>query len=199
LARGDNIRSTLDLRAKRGAQLFLAIGAGGTTDIAAAGPDVLIRRVLNNDGAAHRYAAGLRLTFSAIDTATRLLNNGAGYAAGSVSFAFDGHGGKAAALQDKWFFWGVDAIPGASGALNPVGSGCEVLRTSKGTATPLVVDRPCAYAHINNEILGLAESWSLWIPGGSLYEIVFDYGGQSAGEMVAVMADAQTYDVDTVT
>lgn len=197
LITGESKRVTWDLRAKRGGMLFLAIGFGGSTDLTVS-PSVIIRRVLNTDGAAPRYADGIRLSSGYLDTAYRLINNGAGYAIGATSIAFDGHAGKAAALEDKWFFWGVTAIPGASGAISPA-QGCEVHRTSKGTATPLVIDSPLAYAHADNEYIGLAQSWSIPLQGGSLYEIIFDNGGTAAGEAIACMANGQTYDSDLVT
>ncbi len=199
IVKGESVRATLDLRTKRGAQLFLGVIFGGSTDLSV-GVDVLVRRVLNNDSAAARFAAGMRLT-TGIDPGIRLVNNNPGpYAVGTTSFAFDGHAGRAAALQDKYGFWGVTSIPGSSGAITPEsGSGVEILRTSKGLTTPWVTDRGAAYAHVDNEYIGLAESWSIPVPGGSLYEIIFDYGGSSSGEAVAVLASAQTYDSDTIT
>lgn len=195
--KGENVRTTYDLRTKRGAQLFVGIGFGGGTDLAGSTFDVLIRRVLNNGSASRRYAAGTRFS-AGIDPCIRLINNGAGYSAGATSIAYDGHTGRTAVLQDKWFFWGVTAIPTATGALSPT-YGCEIHRTSKGVTTPLVIDSPLAYAHADNEYIGLAESWSIWLPGGSLYELIFDYGGCSAGEAIACMADAQEYASDSVT
>lgn len=199
LLKGELIRSTLDLRTKIGAQLFLGVIFGGSTDLSV-GVDAIVRRVLNNDGTDPRYAYGMRFT-TGIDPAVRLVNNNPGpYAVGTTSFAFDGHAGRTAALQDKYGFWGVTSIPGSSGAISPEsGSGVEIHRTSKGTTTPWVIDSPAAYAHVDNEIIGLAESWSLWVPGGSLIEVIFDYGGSSTGEAVAVLASAQTYDSDTAT
>src|SRR5262245_32186733 len=52
LARGSTARATLDLRAKRGAVLHVAIGKQGTTALTN-GVRVLIRRTLNNDGTIH--------------------------------------------------------------------------------------------------------------------------------------------------
>lgn len=197
IIKGEYIRSTLDLRTKIGAQVFLGVIFGGSTDLSV-GVDVIVRRILNNGGVDPRYASGMRFT-TGIDPGYRLVNNNPGpYAVGTTSFVFDGHTGRAAALQDKYGFWSVDAIPVASGAIVAAeGSGVEIHRTSKGTATPWVVDSPAAYAHVNNEVIGLAESWNLWVPGGSLIEVIFDYGGSSAGEAVAVIANAQTYDSDS--
>jgi len=198
LIKGELIRSTLDLRSNIGAQLFLGVIFGGSTDLSV-GVDVLVRRVLNNDGADPRFAVGTRYT-TGIDPSIRRINNGAGYAIGATSFAFDGHAGRTAALQDKYGFWGVTSIPTSSGVISPAaGSGVEIHRTSKGTATPWVIDSPAAYAHVDDEYIGLAEAWTLWLAGGSLYEVIFDYGGSSTGEAVCVLASAQTYDSDSVT
>lgn len=199
LIKGELIRATLDLRSKIGAQLFLGVIFGGAADLSV-GVDAIVRRVLNNDGADPRFAVGTRYT-TGIDPAIRLVNNNPGpYAVGTTSFAFDGHSGRTAALQDKYGFWGTATIPTSSGAISPAaGSGVEIHRTSKGTSTPWVTDSPAAYAHVDNEVFGLAESWTLWLPGGSLYEVIFDYGGSSTGEAVCCLANAQTYDSDSAT
>lgn len=189
------VRGTLDLRAKRGAYLFLAIGTGGSTAIVSP-CNVLVRRVLNNGSAAHRYSSPLFQASGRTTAGVRLINNGSNYAAGVQSFAYDGAAGTAHAVDDKLFFWGVTAIPVASGALSPSG-GCEVLRCAGGTSTPLITDVVSNYAHNDNEVIGNADVWNLWVPGGSLIEVVFDYTAATAGEAVAVMADAQVYNYDT--
>jgi len=69
-----------------------------------------------------------------------------------------------------------------------------VLRCSSGTSTPLITDAPSRFDHHDNEYIGNADAWSLWLPGGAAYELIFDYGDDAGGEAVAVMADIQTYD-----
>jgi hypothetical protein len=125
----------------------------------------------------------------------RQINNGSNYAAGASSFIFDGAGGTAHAIEDRLFFWGVTTIPTSSGAITPAG-GCEVLRCAGGLSTPLLTDEISIYAHNDNEFIGNADSWEVWLPGGDIYSVTFDYTGATAGEAVAVMADYQTYDYD---
>jgi len=180
----------LDLRAKYGGYLKVGLGFGGGTDLTN-GVDVIVRRMLNNDGAAHKYGAAYAAFRSAIDTAFRRLT--AAVAAGQTSFAFDGHAGATALPGDLQFFWGVTTIPSASGAISP-NHGCEILRVSSGVTTPFLTDSPSKYDHHDDEYVGLANAWELWLPGGATYELIFDYGDDSAGEAVAVMADIQTCD-----
>lgn len=192
------IRSTtgLDLRAKYGGFLKLAVGTGGATALTN-GVDAIVRRTLGNAAVSqHKYSAPYAAFRSRTAAGLRLLNNGAGYAAGSSSFAFDGATGTAHAVGDLLFFWGIDSgagIPTASGAITP-NHGCEVLRCSSGTSTPFITDSPSLWDHHDNEYVGNADAWELWLPGGATYELIFDYGNNAAGEAVAVMADIQTYD-----
>lgn len=44
-----------------------------------------------------------------------------------------------------------------------------------------------------------SDAWApIIISGGSLYEVIFDYGDDAAGESVTVQCLAQTYDSDTI-
>ena len=120
------LRSTIDLRTKHEATLFVAVGTCGST--AGTPPcNIVIRRVLNNDGASHKYSApywgpvACRTT-----TGIRQINNAGNYAAGVQSFAFDGASGTAFVVGDLLFFLGVTSIPVASGAVSPAG-GCACL------------------------------------------------------------------------
>ena len=188
----------LDLRAKIGGTLFVAVGTGGSTAIVD-GPRVVVRRMLANDAAAHVYSAPFWAVTTRL-TAGLCLINGA-VAAGVQSFAVDGPIGATRAIGDLLFFWGIDSgtgIPAASGAITP-NHGCEVLRCNGTSATLILTDSVCKYDHHDNEYIGLADSFNIWLPGGSLYELVFDYSPASAGEAIAVMADIQTYDTDTLT
>ena len=186
------LRSTtgLDLRAKFGGFLKIALGFGGGTDLTN-GVDIIIRRTLNNDGTAHKYSVAYAAYRSAIDTNFRRLNGTV--VVGSTSFAFDAHSGATALAGDLQFFWGVTAIPTTSGAITP-NHGCEILRVSSGLTTPFLTDSISMYEHDDDEFVGLANAWELWLPGGATYELIFDYGDDSAGEAVAVMADIQTFD-----
>jgi len=186
------VRTTtgLDLRAKYGGFLKIGLGFGGATDLTN-GVDVIVRATLNNDGTAHQYGTASGSFRSGIDPCFRRLT--AEVAAGLKSFAFDGHAGATALAGDLQFFWGVTAIPSSSGAITP-NHGCEILRVSSGVTTPFLTDSPSKYDHHDDEYVGLANSWDLWLPGRATYELIFDYGDDAAGEAVAVMADIQTFD-----
>ena len=120
------------------------------------------------------------------------------YAVGTTSFAFDGTPDAAARKTSTdsgaYIYSGIAERNHSRERIR-----VEFFARQKGLTTPWVTDRGAAYAHVDNEYIGLAESWSIPVPGGSLYEIIFDYGGSSSGEAVAVLASAQTYDSDTIT
>lgn len=189
------VTNNLDLRGEHGAYLFIGVGRSGSTALTN-GVDVRVRRLLNNGTGAPKYCSDLVAFRSGINCGARAINNGAGYAAGDSSFAFDGTGGTAHAVGDMLCFWGVDAIPGADGLVSPA-NGAEFLRVSKGTTTPVVVDTGAGVAKIDNEIFCQADAWMAWLPGGSAYELVFDYGDDAAGGRVLCMAHLQKYTEDT--
>ena len=194
---------SFDLRTKVGARLFWALGFGGLTGGSPActdlttGINILIRPILGAGAAGTQHFAANALEYvSNTDPSYRILNGA--ISAGAVSGAFDGHQGKAIAARDKFFFWGLTAFPTTTAAIAPAGSsGCEVLTRTKDVTTTMHWDRPCSFAHADDEVLGLAETGNIWLPGGTVYEIIVDYTTQAAGEAVAFMARAQTYDRDT--
>jgi len=72
----------LDLRTKVGGMLFCAVGTGGSTALTN-GVDVIVRRMLGNGAAGqHAYAAAYAAFRSRTTAGLRLINNGAGVAAG---------------------------------------------------------------------------------------------------------------------
>lgn len=84
-------------------------------------------------------------------------------------------------------------------AINPGGSTFEVIRVSRAFSGTLYFDAPCLNSHSSGEtIVNLAESWTIDLPGGHLYEICFDYGAGS-GPSMSVMAHAMIHDYDTIT
>lgn len=196
--KGESYRVTtgLDLRTKFGAWLKLAIACGGSTAITAGGGlYAKIYRELNNDGANSMNGS---LFFSGVQTAVgKALINGA-VAAGVTSIAYDGAGGTAFAAENTVCIWGTDTIPAASGAVS-VNHGMEFLNLSKGAATPCLFNTPTKYDHHDNEVITLASAWDIWLPGGSLYAIVFDHLFDAAGEAMACAAYLQTYDSNTGT
>lgn len=83
--------------------------------------------------------------------------------------------------------------------INPGGSTFEVMRVARSFSGTLYFDAPCINSHSSGEtIVTLAESWTLDLPGGHLYEICFDYAAGS-GPSYCVMAHAMIHDYDTIT
>jgi hypothetical protein len=195
LLKGACLRTTVDLRSVFGGWLKIAVGRYATGNLNA-GIDVIIRRVLSNDGAAHRYVAPYAQFLGGVAYGNQLINYASNYAAGATSIAFDGQAGTAFVHGDTLCFWGQTSIPAASGALSfASGVNMEMLRCSGGTTTPLVPDSVTAYAHNDNEIFTLGDTWVLWLPGGSTYALVFDAGAvTTASGVFAVMADLQRFD-----
>lgn len=195
LVRGNLIRGTLDLLAaptKVGAYLCIKVGKGGTTALAT-GAFVRVRRMFNNGGI---ITAGSPW-FAAVTTLTaailKLINNGAGYIAGTSVFAIDGTGTPAA--DDTYCFWGVATTPPANATTLP---NMEILKCSTQAAgTSITVDSPCKVAKIDNEILTRnADGWMVWCPGGAVYEVIIDYMAEANGEPLAVRCLAQIYNSD---
>ena len=188
LGRGEVERGTIDLRAKFGAYLFLGLGRGGTTALTN-GVNVEVRRMLNNGGIlmpGSPHFAALSDTVAAI---AKQINNGAGYTAGTSAFATDGTGTPAS--DEDLCFWGKTAVQADGTSLPDL----EFLRASKFSSPTLTVDSPCKVAKINDELFtNKANLWSVWCPGGCVYEAIFDYGDDAAGETVAVVCYAQTLD-----
>jgi hypothetical protein len=188
LGRGGVRRGTIDLRTKFGAYLFLGVGRGGTTALTN-GVNVEVRRMLNNGGmqfpAAPHFAA-LTNTDAAY---AKQINNVGGYASETSAFAVDGTGTPAA--DEDLCFWGTTAVQADGTALPSL----EFLRVSKFSSPTVTVDSPCKVAKINDELFtNKANCWAVWCPGGCVYEAIFDYGDDAAGEAVAVVCYAQTFD-----
>ncbi|MEN6458590.1 MAG: hypothetical protein ABFC63_06635 [Thermoguttaceae bacterium] len=195
LLKGGCLRTTFDLRSAFGAMLKIGVGRYATATLNV-GLDVIVRRVLNNDGTTHLYGAPVAQFQSDTAYGSQLINNASNYAAGASSIAFDNQAGTAFAHGDNLCFWGQTSIPSVSGTMSfGAGVNLEILRCSSGTSTPFVPDSPTKYAHNDNEHFTLANSWELWVPGGSVYALVFDAGGvTTASAVFAVMADLQRFD-----
>lgn len=193
---GVPLRTTtgLDLRSKFGGMLKIAVGRYSTSALNA-GIDVIVRRTLSNDGAAHAYAASMFSVTGGTAYNYQLVNYASNYAAGVQSLAFDTQAGSFA-HGDNLCCWGQTSIPASAGALSfASGVNMEILRCSAGTSTPLIPDAPTKFAHNDNEYVTLADSWEVWLPGGATYSLVFDPGAvTTTGGVFAVMADIQTYD-----
>jgi hypothetical protein len=188
LARGSAVRGTIDLRAKYGAQLLLGVGRGATAALTN-GVNVEVRRMLNNGGIVFPGAPHFAALSDTAAAYAKQINNGGGYAAGTSAFAVDGTGTPAA--DEDLCFWGFAAVQAGGVALPNL----EFLRVSKFASPNVTVDSPCKLAKIDDELFtNKANLWSVWCPGGCVYEVVFDYGDDAAGEAVAVVCYAQTFD-----
>jgi hypothetical protein len=196
--KGESYRTTtgLDLRTKFGGWLKLSIACGGSTAITAGGGlYAKVYRAFNADAANPHNGV---LFFSGYQTSVGkvLINYGSNYSAGVSSIAYDTATGTAFAAENTVCLWGVTTIPIASGAISP-NFGVEWLNLSKGAATPCLFNTPTKYQHNDNEFITLGSCWELWLPGGSLYAVVFDHLFDAAGEAMACAATIQTYDSNT--
>ncbi len=194
LARGSTVRGTIDLRTKFGAYVFAKIGRGGTTALSGGttpGVDVLMRRVLNNDVAVAGgvHPAGIPAYLSSIVAASSTtvnVNSNSGQAVLNVASVTGFAAGDLICIQDSG--GGVTRL--------------EWHRVSKVSGSTLVLDRNLQFSHTAAQadtVRNKADVFApAWLPGGSLWEVIFDYGDDSAGESVTVQALAQSYDSETV-
>lgn len=197
LARGSISRGTLDLRTKHGAYLFIKIGRGGTTALTN-GVDVLINRVLNNNtataGGAH--PGGIALI------STTVACNGNTTIGGTCGPAVTGYENEIITDSVSNFAVGdIICIQDAGGGVTRL----EWHRVSKltiHTGTGLTLSRWLQYEHTDAQadtVRNKSDAFApIWIDGGSLYEVIFDYGDDAAGESVTIHCTAQTYDSDSV-
>jgi hypothetical protein len=193
LARGSTARGTLDLRSKYGAYLFVKIGRGGTTGLTN-GVDVRINRVLNNDTATPGgvHPGGIPLLSSIAAAASTTIGNAdanSGQAVVTVASTTSFAAGDLICIQDADA--GVTRL--------------EFQRVSKvagGANGTLTLDRNLQYTHtslVADTVRNKADVFApIWLAGGSLWEVIFDYGDDAAGDSVTVQAKAQTYDSDSI-
>jgi hypothetical protein len=188
LGRGNVKRGTIDLRGKFGAYLFLGVGRGGTTALTN-GLNVEVRRMLNGGGILLPGAPHFAAVTDSVAAYAKQINNAGGYAAGTSTFATTGTGTPAA--DEDLCFWGFTSVQSDGTSLPNL----EFLRVSLYSSPNLTVDAACKLAKIQSELFAnKANSWTVWCPGGCMYEVVFDYGDDAAGEAVAVVCYAQTFD-----
>ena len=190
MARNTIVRSTVDLRTRIGAYLFAGVGRGGITALTN-GVNFIVRRVPNNDGI-HIAADLINYLSTSAAAILKLINYGSNYTAGVTAMVIDGTG--TTITGEIWCLWGVTAIPADTTALTTM----EFLRNCKvASTTSITFDTTTKQAHNDNEILtNKADCWNIWIPGGSVYEVIFDYGDDAAGESVAIVCYSQTYTND---
>lgn len=189
LARGATVRGTLDLRTKNGARIFCRIGRGGTAALTN-GVDVLIRALLANGVAGGEHPASLAPLLSgtvAASSTTVNADSAATQPALNVASVSGFAAGDIVCVQDAGA--GVTRL--------------EFHRVSKTAAGVLTLDRHLGFTHTaaqGDTVRSKADVFPpLWLNGGTLYEVVFDYGDDVAGDAVTVEARAQTYDLDSST
>ena len=187
LAAGNKTRGTIDLRSKFGAFLFVRLGRKGATAPGSA-IQVQVRRVLNNDaaggihpGAAIPLAGGTGTGQSTTVNADSNSGQNVLNVASVTNFA----AGDIICLYDASF------------------ARLEFHRVSKVSGSTLVLDDNLGYTHTAaqaDNVTRMADVFApLWLHGGSLWEIVVDYGGTGTGSDYVVEAKAQTYDSDAIT
>jgi hypothetical protein len=184
LARGSTSRGTLDLRAKLGGRVFLKAGRGGTSAITADGLVYIVRPVLNNDaaGGVHPFYYQTPCPGTAAVATTVNSDSNSGQAALNVAAIGAIVAGNFICIQDSG--GGVTRL--------------EYHRVSKVAAGVLTLDRNLSITHTAAQadtVRSQADILApIFIPGGSLYEIIVDYGAASAGDSITIQVLAQTFD-----
>ena len=186
LAAGSKTRGTIDLRAKFGAMLFLRLGRKGATAPASA-IQAQIRRVLNNDGAGGIHP-GAPIPLAGSTTTGQSTTVSADSASGqnvlNVASVTNFAAGDVICIYDSGF------------------ARLEFHRVSKVSGSTLVLDDNLGYSHTAaqaDNVTRIADVFApVWLNGGSLWEIVVDYGASATGSDYVVECRAQTYDSDTI-
>lgn len=187
LTRGSTVRGTIDLRGKHGARLLVKMGRGGTATITN-GCDVLIQEVINNDtaraGGAHPNGIALKTQLP-------------GTAAASTTVSADSNSAQAVLTVAS----GTGFAAGDYICIQDSGGGVtrlEFHKISKISGGTITLTRNLQYTHTAAQadtVRNQADVFPrLWLDGGSLWEVIFDYGDDAAGDSVTVIATAQTLD-----
>jgi hypothetical protein len=177
-------RSTMDLSAKWGAWVYVQLGRGGTTALPN-GVDVLVARTGSAGGILipGYLVALLSQTAAAVGTTCTAAGspNNAGVGSLTVASTTSFAVGDIICIQDN-------ATPTSLTEWN------RVARVT--SATVLLLDSPTLFAHNNtaHTVRNKAESWSFWLDGGEIYEIILDRGQQGTGEAVTAQINARLLD-----
>lgn len=183
LAGGSISVAQIDLRGKYGANLIVNLARTSNANMGGAPFQVIARPTYGNN--AVRCAADMYGRMAVSTTACSQTTTTAAMTAGTTTNI---------ALTSATGF-NSDTLVG----INPSGSDFEVMRVSKVFSNTLYFDAPCINNHSSGAtVVTLAESWSIDLPGGNLYEVVFDMGNTS-GITIGVMAHAMIHDYDTLT
>lgn len=188
LARGSTARGTIDLTAKFGGFLYASIGRGGTTALTN-GVGVEVRRYYNDgtNDIPHPNSALSRLssTTAASSTTCATSNSTAGSPTLNVASITGFAAGDLVCIQDSG--GGVTRL--------------EFQKVSKTAAGILTLDGNLVYTHTSagaDTVRNKSDVFApIWLAGGAKYEVIFDYGDDSAGESVTVWGRVQRYDNDT--
>ncbi len=181
LARGSTTRGTLDLSAKFGAWLLARVGRQGTTALTN-GVDILIRMMLNTTVTHPGPIVPLNSGITAALSTTCATSDSAS-------------GQQALNVASTTSFVAGDIILIGGGTARE-----EWKRVSKVAAGVLTLDSNLEFTHTTAQADTVrSQAFTpppIWMPGGSLYEVIFDYGDDTAGESVTVEARAKRYDSD---
>lgn len=188
LARGSSVRATLDLSAKEKACLHASLGRGGTAALTN-GVDLLIRPMVN--GSTIRRAL---TPWSTSQTA----------AAASTTVGADSNSGqnelKLAAIAGL-AAGDILCIQDAGGGVTRLEWG-RISKLTVASGTGVTLDAPLQYSHTAAQadtVRNKADDWAeMWLRGGAIYEVIFDYGDDAAGDSATVRCLAQTHDYDQI-
>lgn len=171
------VRGTIDLTGKYSARLFLYIGRTGVTALASP-IDVLIRPTIGSD--AIRYPEPARRRSSTVAPTSTTISGST--AVGATTLVLTAGTGFAA-----------DDIV----CIEPGLATEEWARISRVVTNTIYFDSALKQAHASGGVfINKADVWREHLPGGAMYEVVFDFGAAATGSDVRVLALAQTYDKD---
>ena len=184
LARGSTVKATLNLTAKLGAWLMLALGRGGTTALTN-GVNWEIRprnqasAVGSHPGAARtsRVSSTTACNSTTVSTtsnsgqAVLTVASGTGFAAGQIICIQDSGGGV---TRLEW---------------------ARISKISGGTIT---LDDNLQYTHTSGQadtVRNQADVFDkIWLDPGLVWDVIADYGDDTAGESITLRAIAERWD-----
>jgi hypothetical protein len=182
-----------------GAYVLLGIGRGGTTALSPNGVVPIIRRLIGHGvgGAATSlyipptWWTAQSDTVAAVSTACAAAGNNAGATTLTLNAAATYTAGDLLIVTD-----------GVTGGAAPTAANTEFARVAvtSSASTSLILDSPTTLAHNSTShfVRNHANLYAVWCEGGpdgtATYEILFDYGGATAGDQAMVIAVMQTFD-----
>ena len=185
VAAGGLTSGSIDLRTKKGAWLFIAVGRQGAT-VPAAAMQIKVRRVLNNGTAPS--LKNIYVAFASTITANNATTVNVDSASGQLTLGVASATGVVAG--DDWCIYDT--------ALTRL----EFATVSKVSGTTITFDDNLQYTHTSaqaDNVARYADRFTpIWLEGGSLYTVTADYGAAATGSNIVVRAFAQTYDSDLI-